>query len=136
MVGHPKHVTKALAQGVDIICAQGGEGGGHTGTTPTSILIPACVDLCKGKKSPLTGGPVSACSTAALPSEVKLISRSTSSLLEVFTTVEVSLPCSCTVPRLYGSVPDLSPVQRPEPQRSTRICQSNVIPVKATPADH
>ncbi|UOH85072.1 hypothetical protein LQV05_001889 [Cryptococcus neoformans] len=58
MVGHPKHVTKALAQGVDIICAQGGEGGGHTGRTTFSILIPACVDLCKGKKSPLTGQPV------------------------------------------------------------------------------
>lgn len=44
--------------GVDIICAQGGEGGGHTGDTPFSILIPACVDLCKNAKSPLTGEPV------------------------------------------------------------------------------
>lgn len=58
MVGHPKHVAKALAQGVDIICAQGGEGGGHTGETPFSILIPAVVDLCKNAKSPLTGEPV------------------------------------------------------------------------------
>ncbi|WVQ73681.1 hypothetical protein IAR50_003261 [Cryptococcus sp. DSM 104548] len=58
MVGSPKHVPKALAQGVDIICAQGGEGGGHTGRTAFSILIPACVDAVKGKKSPLTGGPV------------------------------------------------------------------------------
>ncbi|TDL27265.1 2-nitropropane dioxygenase [Rickenella mellea] len=58
MVGHPKHVAKALAQGVDIICAQGGEGGGHTGDTPFSILIPACVDMCKNAKSPLTGEPV------------------------------------------------------------------------------
>jgi NAD(P)H-dependent flavin oxidoreductase YrpB (nitropropane dioxygenase family) len=31
MIGHPKHVKKALDAGVDIICAQGGEGGGHTG---------------------------------------------------------------------------------------------------------
>ena len=31
MVGAPKHVGKAIAQGVDVICAQGGEGGGHTG---------------------------------------------------------------------------------------------------------
>lgn len=31
MVGSPKHVPKALAVGVDIIVAQGGEGGGHTG---------------------------------------------------------------------------------------------------------
>ncbi|KAI0807161.1 2-nitropropane dioxygenase [Fomes fomentarius] len=58
MIGHPKHAGKALAQGVDIICAQGGEGGGHTGETPFSILIPAVVDLCKTARSPLTGGPV------------------------------------------------------------------------------
>lgn len=44
--------------GVDIICAQGGEGGGHTGDTPFSILIPAVVELCKNAKSPLTGEPV------------------------------------------------------------------------------
>lgn len=31
MIGHPKHVAKCLERGVDIICAQGGEGGGHTG---------------------------------------------------------------------------------------------------------
>merc|ERR1712196_681971 len=31
MIGAPKHVKKALDAGVDIICAQGGEGGGHTG---------------------------------------------------------------------------------------------------------
>lgn len=58
MVGHPKHVQKALDVGVDIICAQAGEGGGHTGDIPASILIPACVDAVKGHKSPLTGGPV------------------------------------------------------------------------------
>ncbi|KAG6874299.1 hypothetical protein C0995_001524 [Termitomyces sp. Mi166 len=58
MIGHPKHVPKALAQGVDIICAQGGEGGGHTGDTAFSILIPAVVDACKGKTSPLTGEPI------------------------------------------------------------------------------
>lgn len=53
MVGHPKHVPKALAAGVDIICAQGGEGGGHTGHVPTSILLPKCVDLVRGRKMPL-----------------------------------------------------------------------------------
>ncbi|KIK56390.1 hypothetical protein GYMLUDRAFT_1016116 [Collybiopsis luxurians FD-317 M1] len=61
MVGHSKHVQKALDVGVDLICPQAGEGGGHTGRsrdTPASILIPACVDLVKGKKSPLTGKPV------------------------------------------------------------------------------
>jgi len=58
MVGAPKHVKKALDAGVDIICAQGGEGGGHTGDVATSILIPAVVDICAKAKSPLTGGPV------------------------------------------------------------------------------
>eukprot|EP00658_Telonema_sp_P-2_P062092 TRINITY_DN5074_c0_g1_i4.p1 TRINITY_DN5074_c0_g1~~TRINITY_DN5074_c0_g1_i4.p1 ORF type:complete len:249 (+),score=74.86 TRINITY_DN5074_c0_g1_i4:80-826(+) len=45
-------------QGVDMICAQGGEGGGHTGEIATSILIPMVVDACKGKMSPLTGKQV------------------------------------------------------------------------------
>jgi NAD(P)H-dependent flavin oxidoreductase YrpB (nitropropane dioxygenase family) len=58
MIGHPKHVAKCLALGVDIICAQGGEGGGHTGDTPTTILIPTVVELVKNSKSPLTGRPV------------------------------------------------------------------------------
>lgn len=58
MVGHVKHVEKALNTGVDLICAQGGEGGGHTGDIATSILIPKVVDACRGRKSPLTGGPV------------------------------------------------------------------------------
>ncbi|TPX31415.1 nitronate monooxygenase [Synchytrium microbalum] len=58
MIGAPKHVAKALAAGVDLICAQGGEGGGHTGDVPTSLLIPKVVDLCAGKKSPLTGDNV------------------------------------------------------------------------------
>lgn len=55
MVGHPKHVQKCIDIGCDIICAQGGEGGGHTGDVPTTVLIPACVQIVKGKISPLTG---------------------------------------------------------------------------------
>ena len=58
MIGAPKHVEKALAAGADIICAQGGEGGGHTGDVATSILIPVVVDLCKGRRSSLTNAPV------------------------------------------------------------------------------
>jgi len=58
MIGHPKHVKKCLELGVDLICAQGGEGGGHTGDVPTTILIPTVVDLVKGKTSPMTGQPV------------------------------------------------------------------------------
>jgi len=58
MIGAVKHVKKALDVGVDIICAQGGEGGGHTGDTPTSILLPQVVEAVQGHSSPLTGGPV------------------------------------------------------------------------------
>jgi len=58
MVGHPKHVNKALDAGVDIICAQAGEGGGHTGDISASILIPSVVDAVKGRTSPLTGQPI------------------------------------------------------------------------------
>lgn len=57
MVGHPKHAHKALKAGVDIVCAQGGEGGGHTGDIANSILIPAVCDVAKQYKSPLTGQP-------------------------------------------------------------------------------
>jgi NAD(P)H-dependent flavin oxidoreductase YrpB (nitropropane dioxygenase family) len=57
MIGHPKHVKKCLDLGVDLICAQGGEGGGHTGDVPTTVLIPAVVELCKGKTSGM-GRPV------------------------------------------------------------------------------
>jgi len=47
-----------LKIGVDLICAQGGEGGGHTGDVPTTILIPTVASLVRGKKSPLTGQDV------------------------------------------------------------------------------
>lgn len=55
MVGAPKHAEKALKAGVDILCAQGGEGGGHTGDVANSILIPAVVDVAQRYRSPLTG---------------------------------------------------------------------------------
>ncbi|KAK7748598.1 hypothetical protein SLS53_000618 [Cytospora paraplurivora] len=58
MIGHPKHVRKCLDLGADIICAQGGEGGGHTGDVPTTVLVPAVVEAVRGHTSPLTGRPV------------------------------------------------------------------------------
>ncbi len=39
--GAVKHVQKAERLGADIVIVQGGEGGGHTGPVPTSILLPA-----------------------------------------------------------------------------------------------
>jgi len=56
MIGHPKHVKKCLELGADIICAQGGEGGGHTGAIPTSLLLPAVVDVVSGKVPVLGAG--------------------------------------------------------------------------------
>lgn len=77
MIGHPKHAIKACEAGADIICAQGGEAGGHTGDIPfrcscmisslkeceltrraSSVLIPACADVCKRYTSPITGKEV------------------------------------------------------------------------------
>jgi hypothetical protein len=80
MIGHPKHAKYALDAGVDIICCQGGEGGGHTGNVPTSVLVPAVVDAVKGKKSPLTGEPVS----RSLPLFLSLSSQRDVSSLTVF----------------------------------------------------
>jgi NAD(P)H-dependent flavin oxidoreductase YrpB (nitropropane dioxygenase family) len=46
-VGAARHAQKAVQLGADIIIAQGGEGGGHTGSVPTSILVPQVVDTVK-----------------------------------------------------------------------------------------
>jgi NAD(P)H-dependent flavin oxidoreductase YrpB (nitropropane dioxygenase family) len=43
-VGQVRHAQKAVEMGADIIVAQGGEGGGHTGSVPTSLLLPQVVD--------------------------------------------------------------------------------------------
>ena len=56
MVGAPKHAEKAFEAGVDIVCAQGGEGGGHTGDIPTSVLIPAVSDVAKRFRPGFLGG--------------------------------------------------------------------------------
>ncbi|KAI1327717.1 2-nitropropane dioxygenase [Xylariaceae sp. FL0255] len=56
MVGHPKHAVKALDLGVDMVCAQGGEGGGHTGEIANSILIPAVVDVARRYRPKMLNG--------------------------------------------------------------------------------
>ncbi|MFK0571077.1 NAD(P)H-dependent flavin oxidoreductase [Endozoicomonas sp.] len=43
-VGALKHAIKAVEMGADAITVQGGEGGGHTGSVPTSILLPQVVE--------------------------------------------------------------------------------------------
>ncbi|EGS17304.1 2-nitropropane dioxygenase-like protein [Thermochaetoides thermophila DSM 1495] len=56
MVGHPKHAVKALELGVDLVCAQGGEGGGHTGDIAGTVLIPAVVDVARKYRPPMLNG--------------------------------------------------------------------------------
>jgi NAD(P)H-dependent flavin oxidoreductase YrpB (nitropropane dioxygenase family) len=46
-VGAPRHAVKAVELGADVIVCQGGEGGGHTGTFPTSLLLPQVVDAVR-----------------------------------------------------------------------------------------
>lgn len=43
-VGARRHAEKVAEWGVDAVLCQGGEGGGHTGTVPTSLLLPEVID--------------------------------------------------------------------------------------------
>jgi NAD(P)H-dependent flavin oxidoreductase YrpB (nitropropane dioxygenase family) len=43
-VGARRHAEKVADWGVDAVIAQGAEGGGHTGTVPTSLLLPQVVE--------------------------------------------------------------------------------------------
>ena len=51
-VGLPKHAIKAVELGADAVTVQGGEGGGHTGAVPTTVLLPQVVDAV-GDKVPV-----------------------------------------------------------------------------------
>jgi NAD(P)H-dependent flavin oxidoreductase YrpB (nitropropane dioxygenase family) len=42
-VGARRHAEKVAGWGIDAVIATGGEGGGHTGSVPTSLLIPQVV---------------------------------------------------------------------------------------------
>ena len=43
-VGAVKHAKKMVELGVDMVNVQGGEGGGHTGSVPTTVLLPQVLD--------------------------------------------------------------------------------------------
>ncbi|XVA01924.1 NAD(P)H-dependent flavin oxidoreductase [Prescottella equi] len=43
-IGARRHAEKVAEWGVDAVVVQGGEGGGHTGAVPTSLLLPQVVD--------------------------------------------------------------------------------------------
>jgi NAD(P)H-dependent flavin oxidoreductase YrpB (nitropropane dioxygenase family) len=55
-IGLPKHALKAIEMGADVVTVQGGEGGGHTGSVPTSLLIPQVVDAVAGKVPVVAAG--------------------------------------------------------------------------------
>lgn len=44
LVGTRQHAERQLAAGVDLLIAQGGEAGGHTGQVATMVLVPDVVD--------------------------------------------------------------------------------------------
>ena len=46
-VGAVKHARKMAELGVDMVNVQGGEGGGHTGSVPTTVLLPQVLDAVK-----------------------------------------------------------------------------------------
>lgn len=48
-VGARRHAEKMAEWGVDAVIAQGGEGGGHTGDVPTSLLLPQVVAAVGGQ---------------------------------------------------------------------------------------
>ena len=43
-IGARRHAEKVAAWGADAVIVQGGEGGGHTGAVPTTLLLPQVVD--------------------------------------------------------------------------------------------
>ena len=47
-IGAAKHARKVAAWGVDAVIVQGGEGGGHTGPVPTTLLLPSVLDALEG----------------------------------------------------------------------------------------
>ncbi len=55
-IGAKRHAEKVMEWGVDAVLVQGGEGGGHTGSVPTSILLPQVVDAIQGRVPVIAAG--------------------------------------------------------------------------------
>ena len=55
-IGAKRHAEKVLEWGVDAVLVQGGEGGGHTGAVPTTILLPQVVDAVAGRVPVIAAG--------------------------------------------------------------------------------
>jgi NAD(P)H-dependent flavin oxidoreductase YrpB (nitropropane dioxygenase family) len=46
-IGAAKHAVKVAGWGADVVMVQGGEGGGHTGPVPTTLVLPAVLDALR-----------------------------------------------------------------------------------------
>jgi NAD(P)H-dependent flavin oxidoreductase YrpB (nitropropane dioxygenase family) len=46
-VGAARHAEKVAGWGADAVMIQGGEGGGHTGSVPTTLLLPTVLDALR-----------------------------------------------------------------------------------------
>lgn len=55
-IGARRHAEKVVSWGVDAVLVQGGEGGGHTGAVPTSLLLPQVVDAVAGEVPVVAAG--------------------------------------------------------------------------------
>lgn len=55
-IGAKRHAEKVMEWGIDAILVQGGEGGGHTGSVPTSLLLPEVVDVVGGRVPVVAAG--------------------------------------------------------------------------------
>ena len=55
-IGAKRHAEKVMEWGVDAVLVQGGEGGGHTGAVPTSLLLPEVVDVVDGRVPVVAAG--------------------------------------------------------------------------------
>lgn len=55
-IGAKRHAEKVLQWGVDAVLVQGGEGGGHTGSVPTTILLPQVIDAVAGQVPVIAAG--------------------------------------------------------------------------------
>jgi NAD(P)H-dependent flavin oxidoreductase YrpB (nitropropane dioxygenase family) len=54
-VGAARHAEKVAGWGADAVMIQGGEGGGHTGSVPTTLLLPTVLDALRRSGSDIPG---------------------------------------------------------------------------------
>jgi NAD(P)H-dependent flavin oxidoreductase YrpB (nitropropane dioxygenase family) len=55
-IGARRHAEKVAGWGVDAVIAQGAEGGGHTGSVPTGLLVPQVVDAVGDRVAVVAAG--------------------------------------------------------------------------------